>query len=86
MTADYIYTHDHAYNFLIYYFLPELSDPIFRKDFVQEIEQHERMTYCRYMAAWLPYEPHYEEILKILTMKEEGADSDVVNREYLFAF
>ena len=29
----------------------------------QEIEQDERMTYCRYMAAWLPHEPHYEEIL-----------------------
>lgn len=22
------------------------------------------MTYCRYMAAWLPHEPHYLHILK----------------------
>lgn len=73
MNADYIYTHDHAYNFLVQYFLQELSDPIFRQDAAHEIEQDERMAYCRHMAAWLPYEPHYEEILKNLTTNEEGA-------------
>ena len=32
MTADYIYTDDDAYNFLVYYFLPELSETEFRPD------------------------------------------------------
>ena len=52
------------YNYLFSYFLPDLSDPCFRQDAAQEIEQDERMTYCRYMAAWLPHEPYYHEILK----------------------
>ena len=63
MTAEYIYTHESIYSYLVHYFLPDLSDPYFRPDAAQEIEQDERMTYCRYMAAWLPHEPHYEEIL-----------------------
>ena len=32
MTAAYIYSHDHAYNFLVSYFLPELSETEFRHD------------------------------------------------------
>ena len=64
MTPEYINAHEPIYNSLIHYFLPDLSDPYFRQDAAQEIEQDERMTYCRYMAAWLPNEPHYNEILK----------------------
>lgn len=63
MTAEYINAHESIYNYLIRYFLPDLSDPYFRQDATQEIEQDERMTYCRYMAAWLPHEQHYNEIL-----------------------
>ena len=32
----------------------------------REIEQDERMTYCRYMAAWFPHEKHYNQILNQL--------------------
>ena len=64
MTPEYINAHEHIYSYLISYFLPELSDPYFRQDAAQEIEQDERMTYCCCMAAWLPHEPHYNEILK----------------------
>ena len=63
LTAEYINTHDPAYAYLLRYFLPELSDPHFQQEVSQEIEQDERMTYCRYMAVWLPHEPHYAEIL-----------------------
>ena len=63
MTPEYINSHEPIYNYLLRYFLPDLSDPHFRQDAAQEIEQDERMTYCRYMAAWLPHEQHYNEIL-----------------------
>ena len=66
MTPEYINSHEPIYNYLIHYFLPDLSDPYFRQDAAQEIEQDERMTYCRYMAAWLPYQPHYREIMKAI--------------------
>jgi len=64
MTPEYINAHEPIYSYLLCYFLPDLSDPHFRQDAAHEIEQDERMTYCRYMAAWLPHEPHYNEILK----------------------
>lgn len=63
MTPEYINTHESIYNYLFSHFLPELSDPYFRQDAAREIGQDERMTYCRYMAAWLPHEPHYDQIL-----------------------
>ena len=63
MNAEFINSNEPVYSYLLLYFLPDLSDPYFRQDVAQEIEQDERMTYCRYMAAWLPYEPHYAEIL-----------------------
>lgn len=63
MTPEYINSYEPIYNYLICYFLPDLSDPYFRQDAAQAIEQDERMTYCRYMAAWLPHEPYYNEIL-----------------------
>ena len=63
MTPEYINAHESVYNYLLRYFLPDLSDPNLRQVAAQEIEQDERMTYCRYMAAWLPHEPHYNEIL-----------------------
>ena len=43
------------------------------------------MTYCRYMAAWLPHEPHYEEILnrtagaaQCANDKEDAAETDIL--------
>jgi len=63
MTPEYINAHEPIYSYLLLYFLPDLSDPHFRQDAAHEIEQDERMTYCRYMAVWLPHEPHYAEIL-----------------------
>ena len=73
LTAEYINTHDPAYAYLLRYFLPELSDPHFQQEVSQEIEQDERMAYCRYMAAWLPYQPHYQEIIRTILSKESSA-------------
>ena len=61
MTADYIHSHDHAYNFLVYYFLSELSETEFRPD---ASAGDERFFVSQYMAALLPYESHYDEIIK----------------------
>lgn len=73
MTAEYIYTHECAYNFLLLYFLPELSDPLFRRDAAAEIAQNERLAYCRHMAAWLPYQPHYDQIIQHIYDQEDAA-------------
>ena len=61
MTTDYIYTHDHAYNFLVYYFLPELSETEFRPD---AAAADERFPISQYLAALLFYDPHYSEIIR----------------------
>ena len=61
MTADYIYTHDHAYNFLVYYFLPELSETEFRPD---AAAADERFPVSQYLAELLPYDHHYSEIIR----------------------
>ena len=66
MTPEYINSHEPIYNYLLRYFLPDLSAPYFPQAVTQELEQDERMTYCRYMAAWLPPESHYNEILNKL--------------------
>ena len=84
MTAEYINDHNSIYNYLLRYFLPELSDPHFRQEAAQEIEQNERMTYCRYMAAWLPYQPHYKEILNQLNIQTRNDDAN--HRTVVFAF
>lgn len=73
MTAEYIYTHECAYNFLLLYFLPELSDPLFRRDAAAEIVQNERLAYCHHMAAWLPYQPHYDRIIQHIYDQEDAA-------------
>ena len=70
ITADYIYAHDSVYNYLVLYFLLELSNPLFRQDVAKEISENERLAYCRHMAAWLPYEPHYDKILQTILKKE----------------
>ena len=75
ITPEYICTHDSIYSYLLRYFLPELSDPHFRQEAAQEIEQNERMTYCRYMAAWLPYQPHYREIMKAILSADPSAST-----------
>ena len=61
MTADYIYTHDHAYNFLVYYFLLELSETEFNPD---AAVGNERLPISQYLAALLSYDPHYSEIIR----------------------
>lgn len=70
ITADYIYAHDSVYNYLVLYFLPELSNPLFRQDVAKEIAENERLAYCRHMAVWLPYEPHYDKIHQTILNKE----------------
>ena len=89
MTAEYINAHESIYNYLIRYFLPDLSDPYFRQDATQEIEQDERMAYCRCMAAWLPHEPHYAEILKRIAGAAQRANDkeDAVDEtDILFSY
>ena len=88
MTPEYINTHEPVYNYLIRYFLPDLSDPYFLQDAAQEIEQDERMTYCRYMAAWLPHEPHYDEILKRIAGAAQRANDkeDAAETGILFSY
>ena len=72
MTADYIYTYDHAYNFLVYYFLPELSETEFRPDAAAE---DERLPISQYLAALLPYDHHYSEIIRhIQSAQKECGD------------
>ena len=72
MTADYIYTHDHAYNFLVYYFLAELSETEFNP---AAAAGDERFSISQYMAGLLPYEPHYSEIIRrIQSAQKECGD------------
>ena len=72
MSPEYINANEPIYCYLVAYFLPDLSDLKFRQTSAQEIEQDERMIYCRYMAAWLPHEKNYNQIvnkLKALRLK-----------------
>ena len=87
MTAEYIHSHESIYSYLLSYFLPDLSDPYFRQAAAQEIEQDERMAYCRYMAAWLPHESHYEEILKrIAGAAQRANDKEDAAEHPLFCY
>lgn len=49
-----IYNNDAIYRFLIYYFLEDLPS----------LETDDRWTLSQTMAAWLPYEKHFTEILQ----------------------
>ena len=69
MTADYIHSHDHAYNFLVYYFLPELSETEFRPDAARE---DERFSVSQYMATLLLYEANYNDIIRRIYDKEDA--------------
>ena len=72
MTAEYIYAHDYTYDFLVLYFLPEIFDPFFREDYAAEIDEDERLAYSRYIAALLPYEKDYDQIIQCLYDKEDA--------------
>jgi len=69
MDADYIYTHDYAYDYLVLYFLPEIFDPFFREDYAAEIEEDERLAYSRYIAALLPMKRTTTRLFKNYTTK-----------------
>ena len=56
ISAETIYNNDAIYRFLIYYFLEDLPS----------LETDDRWTLSQTMAAWLPYEKHLAEILKII--------------------
>ena len=53
MQAETIYNNDAIYRFLIYFFLDDLPS----------LETNDRWTLSQAMAAWLPYEKHFAEIL-----------------------
>ena len=73
MTSDYIYSHDHAYNFLVSYFLPELSETEFDPD---AAAGDERFPISQYLAALLPYDPHYSEIIRRTTPTQKVRDDE----------
>ena len=56
ISAETIYNNDAIYRFLIYYFLEDLPS----------LETNDRWILSQTMAAWLPYEKHLAEILKII--------------------
>ena len=58
MSQEYINANEPIYCYLVAYFLPDLSDPLFRQDAAHEIAQDERMTYCRHMTAWLLHDEY----------------------------
>ena len=72
MPADYIYTHDYTYDYLVLYFLPEIYDPFFRQDAAAEIEENERLAYSHYVAALLPYEKNHDQLIQFLYDKEDA--------------
>ena len=61
MNNKYMNTIITRYNFLVSYFLLELSETEFRPD---AAAGDERFPVSQYMAALLPYEPHYTEIIR----------------------
>ena len=60
------YANDNVFTFLVYYYLDQISDPCFEIELANDIKlsHDERLSLCQHMAAWLPYEKHYEEILQ----------------------
>ena len=56
ISAETIYNNDAIYHFLIYYFLEDLPS----------LKTNDRWILSQTMAAWLPYEKHLAEILKII--------------------
>ena len=68
MTSESIYANDS-----IRRFLPELSNPHFRQEAAQVIEQDERMAVCRHMTARLPDQTRCDRIIRHIY--EQGAVS-----------
>ena len=63
-----IYNNPSIYAFLTSYYADDLSDPYFTR----EIEQAEnpKLFICEQMAAWLPWEKHYADIMEYI--QKEG--------------
>ena len=55
-----IYNNPELYSFLVWYYLPELSDPYFRREIEEAPDM--RLFLSEQFAAWLPWEKHYPEI------------------------
>ena len=60
-----IYHNERIYNFLVLFYLEELSNPYFQNEIQYLLNEvkNERWLYSQYMASWLPYEKDYEKIL-----------------------
>ena len=58
--AEAIYENVALYRFLLFYYYPDLQEP----DIDSEIRSSPdmRWTICQYIASWLPWDRHYEEI------------------------
>ena len=66
MSPEDIYNNNTLYTFLIYYFLEDLPS----------LETDDRWTLSQTMAAWLPYEKHLAEILKIIEGLRAAASNE----------
>ncbi len=64
MNYETVLNNPKLYSYLVYNFLPELSDPYI----LQEIEQapDQQRFVCELVAAWLPWERGYAEISSTL--------------------
>ena len=62
ISAEKIYFNESIYGFLSLYYLEELFDfiPLYEIETSYDL----RWTYSQYIAAWLPFEKHYPEIVE----------------------
>ncbi len=59
-----IYHNSEIYAFLTSYYADELSDPYFMREMEQASDQ--RLFICEQIAAWLPWDKHYPEIMEYI--------------------
>ena len=73
MRPEEIYVNDAVYNFLIYYYLEELSNPYLTEE-ISSI-QNQRWSQCVQLAAWLHYEKNYDKIRqRLYELTEAGIE------------
>lgn len=65
-----IYHNSEIYAFLTSYYADDLSDPYFMREMEQASDQ--RLFICEQIAAWLPWDKHYTEIISIIHTIQAG--------------
>ena len=66
MSPEDIYNNNTLYTFLIYYFLEDLPS----------LKTNDRWILSQTMAAWLPYEKHFTEILEKIENLRAAASNE----------